>query len=29
MRITSLLLILLCSLPAMAQDGELAGPIWG
>ncbi len=29
MRITSLLLVLICSLPAAAQDGELAGPTWG
>ncbi|MEY2712533.1 MAG: hypothetical protein RL005_755 [Planctomycetota bacterium] len=29
MRCTVLIVMLLCALPALAQDGELAGPIWG
>ena len=29
MRCTALIVAMLCVLPALAQDGELAGPIWG
>ena len=29
MRCAALIMSLLCVLPAFAQDGELAGPIWG